>query len=445
MFTSRMRSAIVLNTLALAILLAGDCKKDGSPSGPQGNPPTSGQITFQTTTPQGQPLLWRISADSGSVPENLSERLDSLSLLPGTHRGPITLSPDGAWLVFLSERFDSNSQGWHGLTIARADLQSVETIVANGQTVHGDGGQATAGGTSVVYVDNEGPHTRDLFIVHKQGNGWTTPICITALSPYNYNYWPVLRRDSAKVLFDAGPSSFPSEAICEVNLDGTGFRIRITKNDGPPGYSPSPAVHSPCVAPNGDLIFEAEWGGPERVWRLRPGESYPSLFNSTLTNDNSPNVLPNGNICSLWLGSAGGNGLHEIKLMTPDGSRYYMLTSSSSPFPEVDDIGLGCGPAFSAVGVKEKTEPPHDFTLEQNFPNPFNPSTVISYQIPASSVLSLKIYNMLGQQVATLVEQEMKPGSYEVTWDASRIASGTYLYRLQAGSFMQTKKLILLR
>jgi len=73
-----------------------------------------------------------------------------------------------------------------------------------------------------------------------------------------------------------------------------------------------------------------------------------------LTNDNSPNVLPNGNIVSLWLGSPGGNGLHEIKVMTPDGSRYYMLTSSSSPFPEVDDIGLGCGPPFPLTEVQEK-------------------------------------------------------------------------------------------
>jgi len=407
---------------------------------------TSGQITFQTTTPQGNPVLWRISADSGSTPENLTVRLDSLSRYPGNHRGPLTVSPDGAWLTFYSERFDSNSQGWPGLTIARADLQTVETIIANGQTIHGEGGQATAGATAVVYTDGGGPHQRDLFVVQRQGTNWSTPVCITSQSPYQWNYWPVVRRDSAKVLFNAGPTSFPSEAICEVNLDGSGFHVRITKDGGPPGYSPSPAVHSASVAPNGDLIFEAEWGGGERVWRLTPGQPYPVLLNPTLTNDNSPNVLPNGNIVSLWLGSPGGNGLHEIKVMTPDGSRYYMLTSSSSPFPEVDDIGLGCGPPFRLTEVRENKEERMEFLLRQNYPNPFNPSTRIPFSVRDSGLpagqagfVSLKVYDLLGREVRTLVNENLQPGSYEVTFSADGLASGVYFYRLTTPTFSQSK------
>jgi len=241
----------IFMTIVSCILLS--CKNDNvvTPPGPPPPPPvqTSAQITFQTTTPQNNPVLWRISADSGSTPENLTVRLDSLSRYPGNH---------------------SNSQGWPGLTIARADLQTVETIIASGQTIHGEGGQATAGAAAVVYTDDGGPHQRDLFIVQRQGSNWSTPVCITTQSPYQWNYWPVLRRDSAKVVFNAGPTSFPSEAICEVNLDGSGFHVRITKNDGPPGYGPSPAVHSPSVAPNGDLIFEAEWGGGERTLSSTP-------------------------------------------------------------------------------------------------------------------------------------------------------------------------------
>ena len=406
---------------------------------------TGGQITFQTTTQLGDRILWRIPSDSGSSPEDLTARLDSISLYPGTHRGPISVSPDGAWYTFLSERFDSNSQGWHGLTIVRADLQMVETIRAGGQTIHGDGGQATAGGSSVVYVDVGGPHQHDLFAVHRQGGGWSTPVCITTQSPYDWNYWPVLRRDSAKVLFDASPTSFPSTAICEVNLDGTGFRVLITKDDGPPGYSPSPATHSPCLAPTGELIFEAEWGGGERVWKLTPGQTYPTLFDSTLSNDNSPNILPDGNIVSLWLGSPGGNGLHEIKVMLPDASRYYMLTSSSSPFPEVDDIGLGCGPAYNPTAVKNTAERIQDFSLDQNYPNPFNPTTTIRFTLRDSRFTALKVYNVLGQEVANLVNREMNPGRYEVTWDATGFPSGVYFYRLSAGSFVAVKKLLLMK
>lgn len=88
---------------------------------------------------------------------------------------------------------------------------------------------------------------------------------------------------------------------------------------------------------------------------------------------------------------------------------------------------------------------PNGFILSQNYPNPFNPSTTISFIIPHSSLVIVKVYDVLGREVRTLVNEEMKPGSYEVTWDATGFASGVYFYRLQAGSFTETRKLMLLR
>jgi hypothetical protein len=95
--------------------------------------------------------------------------------------------------------------------------------------------------------------------------------------------------------------------------------------------------------------------------------------------------------------------------------------------------------------VREGPEIPTTYSLEQNYPNPFNPATTFSFKIPYSSFVILKVYNILGQEVATLVDEEMQPGSYEVRWDASGMASGVYLYRLQAKDFIDTKKLVLLR
>jgi uncharacterized delta-60 repeat protein len=100
----------------------------------------------------------------------------------------------------------------------------------------------------------------------------------------------------------------------------------------------------------------------------------------------------------------------------------------------------------TTTGVKQVTlGMPEKYSLEQNYPNPFNPATVIRYSLPVTSYTTLKIYNVLGQEVATLVNEMKQLGSYEVTWDASGMASGVYLYRLQAGNYIDTKKLILLK
>jgi hypothetical protein len=87
---------------------------------------------------------------------------------------------------------------------------------------------------------------------------------------------------------------------------------------------------------------------------------------------------------------------------------------------------------------------PEVFSLSQNYPNPFNPTTKIQYQLPKVSSISLKVLNTLGEVVATLVEGSKGPGSYVVEW-APQLPSGIYFYRLQAGEFVETKKMILLR
>lgn len=88
---------------------------------------------------------------------------------------------------------------------------------------------------------------------------------------------------------------------------------------------------------------------------------------------------------------------------------------------------------------------PTTYTLEQNYPNPFNPTTTIRFAIPKDELVSLKVYNILGQEVATLVNQNMKAGSYAFDFDASKLSSGVYFYKLHSGSFNFTKKMILMK
>ncbi len=91
------------------------------------------------------------------------------------------------------------------------------------------------------------------------------------------------------------------------------------------------------------------------------------------------------------------------------------------------------------------TELPTHYKLEQNFPNPFNPETSIRYNISKTSLVTLKVYDILGRQVQTLVNGMQTPGQYTVNFNAKKFASGVYLYRLQAGNFIETKKLMLLK
>ena len=83
------------------------------------------------------------------------------------------------------------------------------------------------------------------------------------------------------------------------------------------------------------------------------------------------------------------------------------------------------------------------FSLRQNYPNPFNPTTIIRFQIPGASFVSLKVFNILGEEVAVLESEHLSAGSYTRTFDGEGLASGVYCYRLQAGNFSDTTKMIL--
>ncbi|HMK38529.1 MAG TPA: T9SS type A sorting domain-containing protein [Bacteroidota bacterium] len=97
------------------------------------------------------------------------------------------------------------------------------------------------------------------------------------------------------------------------------------------------------------------------------------------------------------------------------------------------------------VSVESPGGVPGEFSLRQNYPNPFNPVTIIRYDLPVAANTRLTVFNTLGQLVATLVNEKQQPGPYLVQFDGSALASGTYFYRLQAGTYTETKKLLLIR
>jgi hypothetical protein len=96
----------------------------------------------------------------------------------------------------------------------------------------------------------------------------------------------------------------------------------------------------------------------------------------------------------------------------------------------------------SSVEVATNGSLPDRFVLEQNYPNPFNPSTTIEFSLSHPGLVSLKVLSLLGEEITTLVSQELPAGSYRSRWDARGVSSGVYFYRLVAGSFVETKKML---
>lgn len=88
---------------------------------------------------------------------------------------------------------------------------------------------------------------------------------------------------------------------------------------------------------------------------------------------------------------------------------------------------------------------PTEYALKQNYPNPFNPKTEISYQLPKAAKVTLKVFDVLGRAVATLVNQNQDAGNYQVAFDGSNLATGIYIYSIQAGEFHESKKMLLVK
>jgi hypothetical protein len=98
----------------------------------------------------------------------------------------------------------------------------------------------------------------------------------------------------------------------------------------------------------------------------------------------------------------------------------------------------------SSVNLSDN-KTPESYTLYQNYPNPFNPATTIKYSIPTESFVNVKVYNLIGQEVAELVNEQQQIGNYEINFDAANLPSGIYFYSIKAGNFAETKKMLLVK
>jgi len=114
------------------------------------------------------------------------------------------------------------------------------------------------------------------------------------------------------------------------------------------------------------------------------------------------------------------------------------------PGPQQCDIGAR-EEQFTVDAPDTRWQVPREFVLRQNTPNPFNPTTCIRFQVPGVSDVKLVVYDLLGKEVAVLLNERKAPGHYEVSFNGSGLGSGVYIYRLIAGSFVASKRMVLLK
>jgi hypothetical protein len=272
--------------------------------------------------------------------------LDALS--PGTDNYA-SLSRDGQWLALVTTRFGCSGGGC--LAYARADGTAGGLVKPGGQEVYPeDRASIASGGNTLVYPAEGGPHGWDLYATTLTGSTWSAPLLLTAgmqngpgdAGSGEFAHWVGFSPDGTSVVFECGPSEYqtPGADVCISKLDGSSTTVAVSHLAWS-GATDSDYTHAPDYAPDGTLVFEADWnpagggGGSERIWRFTPPSTIAPVTPSTIGDDNSPCVLPDGRIASLWLP----NSNHELKVMNADGSNGTVVEADV----DVEDVGTSCG------------------------------------------------------------------------------------------------------
>jgi predicted GH43/DUF377 family glycosyl hydrolase len=268
---------------------------------------------------------------------------------------------------------------------------------------------------------------------------------------------PVLHPDTA------GSWDFQSQAFCDVYYDDTTYYMWFAGGDGvhgaiglaksSDGISWTRVPGNPVFTPSTSGWDSGYVSGPNVV---RVGKTFYMFYGGT-TNPATVKfaiglatsqdgihwtrvgTAPVLSVGSGWDGGAMGN----LSVLYRNGT-FEMWYSALSEATGHWQIGYATSPLVT-LGLQNAQVAPAAFTLDQNYPNPFNPSTTIRYGLPKRSHVTLTVYNTLGQQVATLVNESQEAGDYSVRFDGRELASGAYFYRIQADDIFVTKSLILLR
>jgi photosystem II stability/assembly factor-like uncharacterized protein len=206
------------------------------------------------------------------------------------------------------------------------------------------------------------------------------------------------------------------------------------------------------LAVNGDTLFASIHNGTLYrstdigVTWTNPPAAIANQYVTSLTVSGT-NVFAASSYGGVFLSKDNGLSWNPVNTGLTNLHIYGLGASGSHLYAESNDGRIWRRPLEQMITLVDHllSDSPHTFLLHENYPNPFNPSTAIRYGLPLKSAVHLTVFNTLGQQVAVLQNGEQEAGYHEVKFDASKLASGVYLYRMQAGSYVETKKLVIVR
>jgi photosystem II stability/assembly factor-like uncharacterized protein len=237
-------------------------------------------------------------------------------------------------------------------------------------------------------------------------------------------------------------------------------RIHVTSDNGSNWISITgyPYVSDFAVDDNNDNICYATLGGTGAIHVLKTIDGglnwtnitggLPSIAaNSVILRTAPPRMLFVGTDLGVYQSTNEGANWVSFNSGLPLVEVYDMKYKQSAGILLAATHGRGCWTfdIGAIIGVNTLAGVPKEFSLSQNYPNPFNPSTTIKFDIPKSSFVNITIYNELGEKAASVVNKQMQAGKYETRWNASNYPSGVYFYKLTAGNFTETKKMVIIK
>jgi predicted GH43/DUF377 family glycosyl hydrolase len=262
---------------------------------------------------------------------------------------------------------------------------------------------------------------------------------------------PVIKEDTLLKMFYWGKSSTGSYMTCLATSPDSIHWTRYNSGNPVLGGGLTGAWDQYSQAPGAVLKNGGLYGMWYCNWTPSPYcIGYASSTNGGLNwTTYSANPILQAN-AGMWDGSWT---IWPTVVQRPDGRYLLYYSGGINGAKIVQQIGLAMEDTATTIVGHDKQYVPTSFALQQNFPNPFNPATVISYQLALNSQVTLKVYDVLGREVATLVNERKDAGTYSVRWNASGFATGMYLVRMQArptnggqpGGFIDTKKVLLMK